>query len=248
MIRKNIPNFITCLNVVSGSLAVLFAIKGQLTVAVILIIAAAIFDFFDGMAARWLKAYSPMGKELDSLADMISFGLAPGALMMVMMEYALFGLNVRAESFASLSMWELSCISASLLIPVFSALRLAKFNIDTRQTESFIGLPTPANALLIAALALITEHGKYDVLDAFILQPVVLLLITIAMSLLLVSELPMFSLKLKNLSWKDNKVRFTFLAISVALILAFNIYGIAAAIISFILISVFIRLNGPKPV
>lgn len=243
MIRKNIPNFITCLNVISGSLAVLFAIKGELTISVILIIAAAIFDFFDGMAARLLKAYSPTGKELDSLADMISFGLAPGALMMVMMEYALFGVNVQAESFAGLSLWELACISASLLIPVFSALRLAKFNIDTRQTNSFIGLPTPANALFIAALALIVEHGKYEALDAMILQPVVLLGITITMSLLLVSELPMFSLKFKNLSWKDNKVQFIFLTISAALIVAFNIYGIAAAIVSFILISVFLKLK-----
>lgn len=243
MIRKNIPNFITCLNVVSGSLAVLFAVKGELSVSVIFIIAATIFDFFDGMTARLLKAYSPMGKELDSLADMISFGLAPGALMMVMMEYALFGINVRAESFAALSLWEITCISASLLIPVFSALRLAKFNIDTRQTDSFIGLPTPANALFIAALALISEHGKYEVLDAFILQPVVLLLITVIMSLLLVSELPMFSLKLKNLSWANNKVRFVFLAISAALILAFNIYGIAAAILTFILISVILKLK-----
>jgi len=164
--------------------------------------------------------------------------------MMVLMEYALFGANVRAESFTDLSMWELTCLSASLLIPVFSALRLAKFNIDTRQTESFIGLPTPANALFIAALALIAEHGKYAFLDVFILQPIVLLLITIAMSLLLVSELPMFSLKLKNLTWKDNKVRFIFLIISATLILAFNIYGIAAAIISFILISVFLRLKA----
>jgi CDP-diacylglycerol---serine O-phosphatidyltransferase len=243
MIRKNIPNFITCLNVVSGSLAVLFAIKGQLTVSVILIMAAAIFDFFDGMAARLLKAYSPMGKELDSLADMISFGLAPGTLMMVMMEYALFGTNVRAESFVGLSIWELTCISSTLLIPVFSALRLAKFTIHIRQTESFIGLPTPANALLIAALALITEHGRFDILDAFILQPVVLLSITVAMSLLLVSELPMFSLKFKNLSWADNKVRFIFLAISAILILAFNIYGIAAAIVSFILISILLHLK-----
>ena len=244
MIRKNIPNFITCLNVASGSFAVLFAVKGELTISVIFIIAATIFDFFDGMTARLLKAYSPMGKELDSLADMISFGLAPGALMMVMMEYGLFGINVRAESFTALSLWEISCISASLLIPVFSALRLAKFNIDTRQTDSFIGLPTPANALFIAALALICEHGKYEALDAFILQPVVLLLITVTMSLLLVSELPMFSLKLKNLSWSNNKVRFIFLAVSAALILAFNIYGIAAAIMTFILISIFLKVKG----
>jgi len=243
MIRKNIPNFITCLNVVSGSLAVLFAVKGELTIAVIFIIAATIFDFLDGMTARLLKAYSPVGKELDSLADMISFGLAPGALMMVMMEYSLFGINVRAESFSALSIWEISCISASLLIPVFSSLRLAKFNIDTRQTDSFIGLPTPANALFIAALALISEHGKYEALDAFILQPVVLLLITVIMSLLLVSELPMFSLKLKNLSWASNKVRFIFLAVSVALILTFNIYGIAASIMTFIFISVVLKVK-----
>ncbi len=242
MIRKNIPNFITCLNVISGSLAVLFAIKGELTISVILIIAAAIFDFLDGMAARLLKAYSPMGRELDSLADMISFGLAPGMLMMVMQEYSLFGTNVRAENFSSLSLWEVTCISSSLFIPVFSALRLAKFNIDTRQTNSFIGLPTPANAIFIAALALITEHGTHEILDSMILQPIVLFLITLTMSFLLVSELPMFSLKFKNLSWTDNKVRYIFPTISATLILAFNIYGIAFAIVSFILISVFLKI------
>ena len=243
MIRKNIPNFITCLNVVSGCLAVLFAIKGQLTVSVIFIFAGAIFDFFDGMAARLLKVYSAMGKELDSLADMITFGLAPGVLMMAMMEDALFGVNVRPESFMDLSLRDVIFTFAFLLIPVFSALRLAKFNIDTRQTDSFIGLPTPANALLISALALIAEHGRYDALDAFLLQPVVLIIVTIAMSLLLVSEIPMFSLKLKNLSWKDNKVRFLFLILSATLILAFNIYGIAAAIVSFILISILLQLK-----
>ena len=243
MIRKNIPNFITCLNVVSGSLAVLFAIRGELTTSVILIFAGAVFDFFDGMSARLLKAYSPMGKELDSLADMISFGLAPGMLMMVMLEYSLFGINVRPENFSDLSLWEISCIAVALLIPVFSALRLAKFNIDTRQTDSFIGLPTPANALFISALALITEHGKYETIDAFILQPAVLLLLTVCFSLLLVSELPMFSMKMKNLSWKDNQVRFIFLALSIGLILAFHSYGIAASIVSFILISLLLRLK-----
>src|SRR5665647_2143365 len=126
MIRKHIPNFITSLNVLCGSVAVVFIMKGVLTTAVVLIMLAAVFDFFDGMSARLLKAYSPIGKELDSLADMISFGLAPGLLMMVMMEYSLFGINVRAESFSALSIWEISCISASLLLPVFSSLRLAK--------------------------------------------------------------------------------------------------------------------------
>ena len=243
MIRKHVPNFITCLNVVSGTIAVLFAIKGDLTTSVLFIFAASIFDFLDGMAARLLKAYSPLGKELDSLADVISFGLAPGMLMMVMQEYALFGLNVRAETIHGLSLWEVTCIGASLLIPVTSALRLAKFNIDTRQTNSFIGLPTPANALLIGALALITAHGRFETIDTFILQPVVLLIITVSVSLLLVSEIPMFSLKFKNLKWADNRVQYIFLFISAVLIIAFNIYGIAASIVSFILISVFLRLK-----
>ena len=243
MIRKHVPNFITCLNILSGSLAVIFALKGQLTVSVVLIIFASIFDFLDGVAARLLKAYSPMGKELDSLADMISFGLAPGILMFVMLEYSLFGTNVQADNLLDLSFGEISLLSASLLIPVFSGLRLAKFNIDTRQTDSFIGLPTPANALFMASLALITEHGIYDTLDSLILRPSVLLFITIIMSLLLVSDLPMFSLKFKNLTWKENHIRFIFLAISLIFILAFNIYGIAAAILSFILISVLLKLG-----
>ena len=246
MIRKHIPNFITCLNVVSGSLAVVFAIKGDLSVSVILIFLASIFDFLDGVAARLLNAYSPLGKELDSLADMISFGLAPGMIMMVLLEYALFGINVRADTFSDLSLLEITCISTALLIPVFSALRLAKFNIDTRQTSSFIGLPTPANAILISSLALIAKFGRYFELDRFIMKPIVLVIITIFTSLLLVSEIPMFSLKFKNLKWKDNKVRFIFLTISLALILAFNIYGIAGSILSFILISIFLNLTNSR--
>ena len=243
MIRKYIPNFITCLNIVSGTLAVILAIKGHLSLAVIFIFAAAIFDFLDGMAARLLNAYSPMGKELDSLADLVSFGLAPGMLMMVMLEYSLFGINVRAESFTSLSLWEIFSISTSLLIPVTSALRLAKFNIDTRQTNSFIGLPTPANAIFIAALALITDYGKYEQIDSFIFQPAVLCVITIGMSILLVSGLPMFSLKFKSLKWNENKIRFIFLGLSAALILTLSVYGIAVSIVIFILISIFLTLK-----
>jgi CDP-diacylglycerol--serine O-phosphatidyltransferase len=244
MIRKHVPNFITCLNILCGSFAVILALKGLLTIAVIFIIAASIFDFLDGVAARLLKAYSPMGKELDSLADMISFGLAPGLLMFVMLQYSLFGTNVQADNLLDLSVGEISLLTVSLLIPVFSGLRLAKFNIDERQTDSFIGLPTPANALFISSLALITEHGIYENLDSLILQPIVLLIITIITSFLLVSELPMFSLKFKNLTWKDNHIRFIFLALSFIFILAFNIYGIAAAILSFILISILLKMGN----
>ncbi len=243
MIRKHIPNFITCLNIVSGTIAVMFAIKGLLSVAVIFIFAAAIFDFLDGMLARLLKAYSPIGKELDSLADMVSFGLAPGMLMMVMIEYSLFGINTRAGNIASLTFWEITCIASSLLIPVASGLRLAKFNVDSRQANSFIGLPTPANAIFISALALIMGYGKFGSVNTLLFQPLVLLLLTLGMSFLLVSEIPMFSLKFKNLTWTDNRIRFIFLGLSGALIFVLNIYGIAASIILFILISILVSMK-----
>lgn len=237
MIRKHIPNFITCLNVVSGSLAVIFALKGALTAAVLLILTAALFDFLDGMAARLLKAYSPIGKDLDSLADMISFGLAPGMIMYVLLKYSLLGKDTLSDNFSDLSIFQGLILSVSLLVPVFSALRLAKFNIDTRQTNSFIGLPTPANAIFICSLALIDQYGKYTVLDSCLLGPTSLVVLTIIFSFLLVSEIPMFSLKFKNLSWKDNKIRFIFLLVSVILISVFRFYGITATILSFIILS-----------
>ncbi len=246
MIRKHIPNFITCLNVLGGSLAVIFALEGNLTVAVILMIAVAVFDFFDGMAARLLHSYSPMGKELDSLADVISFGLAPGMVMFTLQENALFGENVRPEFFSEMATTDMLFLLSTFLVPIFSALRLAKFNIDTRQTNSFIGLPTPANALLISSVALIAEHGSTPAIDQFILQPVTLLILTLATSFLLVSVIPMFSLKFKNLSWQDNKIRYFFLSVAVVLIASLSIYGIAATIIAFILISVFTNLTTAK--
>lgn len=237
MIRKHIPNFITCLNVVSGSLAVIFALNGQLTFAVILILVAAVFDFLDGLAARLLKAYSPIGKDLDSLADVISFGLAPGMIMFVLLKYSLMGKDAFPDSVPDFSLLQELILTISLLIPVFSALRLAKFNNDTRQTSSFIGLPTPANAIFISSLALIYEHGKYPAFDSYLLGTASLIVITVLFSYLLVSEIPMFSLKFKNLSWKDNKIRIIFLIAALILIPVFIFYGITATIIGYILLS-----------
>ncbi len=242
MIRKHLPNFITCLNVFCGSMAVIFALEGHLTIAVILMIAAAVFDFFDGMVARLLHSYSPMGKELDSLADVISFGLAPGMVMFTLQGNALMEGNVRVENLAEMTLMQNLFLLSAFLVPVFSALRLAKFNIDTRQTNSFIGLPTPANALLISSFALVAEHGTMPSIDHILLQPITLLILTLVTSYLLVSEIPMFSLKFKTLSWQDNKIRFIFLALSVILIVSLTIYGIAASILTFILISVLSEL------
>ena len=231
-LRKHIPNFITCLNIISGSVAVVFALRGELTIAVFLIIAGAFFDFFDGMIARILKAYSAIGKDLDSLADVITFGLAPGTIMFVLLQYSLSNQPIIIFTLA-----EGFIVSFALLIPIFSALRLAKFNNDIRQTSSFIGLPTPANAIFISSLALIHDYGEFEMFDHLILSTGNLLFITLLTSYLLISEIPMFSLKFKNSSWKDNKIRMIFLIITLILISLFTFYGIAATIISFIFIS-----------
>jgi len=152
MIKKHIPNSITCLNLFSGCVAVFLAFKGNYEGAIIAILLAAVFDFFDGFAARLLKAYSPMGKELDSLADMVSFGVAPGAIV-----FSLLSETNVCEWLPFLA----------FLIPVFSGLRLAKFNIDERQTTSFIGLPTPANAIFWAGLAFFLLHiSDFQLLDS----------------------------------------------------------------------------------
>jgi CDP-diacylglycerol--serine O-phosphatidyltransferase len=240
MIRKHIPNLITSLNVLCGSVAVVFIMKGVLTTAVLLIILAAVFDFFDGMSARMLKAYSPIGKELDSLADMISFGLAPGLLMFKLLEISILKADTVPDLQSNLALSQLLILGCAFLIPVFSALRLAKFNVDERQTSSFIGLPTPANALFISSLALIQEHGSIPAIDNFLLSTPVLLGITLLFSWLLVAEIPMFSLKFKNFSFSSNRTRYIFILLSAGLILSLNLYGIAASILLFIFISVFL--------
>ena len=238
MIKKHIPNFLTSLNVLCGSVAVVFIMEGKLTTAVVLIILATVFDFLDGMTARALKAYSAIGKELDSLADMISFGLAPGLIMFKLLEISVFKEYVMLHLQSNLSFSQLLVIGSAFLIPIFSALRLAKFNVDTRQTNSFIGLPTPANALFISSLALIQEHGSIPSIDGFLLTTPVLLIITFVFSFLLVSEIPMFSLKFKNLSFSHNRTQYIFVALAAILILTLQLYGIAATILLFIAISV----------
>jgi|WetSurMetagenome_2_1015567.scaffolds.fasta_scaffold302045_1 CDP-diacylglycerol---serine O-phosphatidyltransferase len=238
MIKKHIPNFITTLNVLCGSIAVVFILKGALTTAVLLILFAAVFDFLDGMSARILKAYSPVGKELDSLADVISFGLAPGLIMYKLLNTSLFNENVIPDLQSNLTLIQLITVGSAFLIPVFSALRLAKFNVDERQTTSFIGLPTPANALFICSLALIQEHGNIPAIDNFILTTPVLVVTTVLFSWLLVAEIPMFSLKFKNLSWKQNRVQYIFIICSLLLIASLRLYGITAVVLLFILISI----------
>lgn len=238
MIKKHIPNFITSLNLLCGSAAIVLALNDELTKAVLLILLAAVFDFLDGMTARLLKAYSPIGKELDSLADVISFGLAPGILMYRLLEISLFRNYFLPDIERHISNTQLLIEGCAFLIPVFSALRLAKFNIDERQTSSFIGLPTPANALFVASLTLLIEHGTAPVLDNFLTSTPFLLTVTVLFSYLLVSELPMFSLKFKSLSWQSNQTQYIFVACAVVLLASLRFYGLVAIIPLYLLMSV----------
>lgn len=205
---KQIPNFITLMNLACGCLAIIQLASGHLQVAASLVFGAAILDFLDGLVARWLKAYSDIGKELDSLADVVSFGVVPGLIL-----FALFQDNPDA---GLLNPWRDSLLPyVSLLVPLFSAYRLAKFNIDTRQKDHFLGLPTPANALCIASIALI-PFAQDDPAWMLVHQPAVLAGFSIVSALLLVVELPLFSLKTLSSGWAVNKGIYLLVAISIA--------------------------------
>lgn len=221
-ITKHIPNTITCLNLFSGCTASLMAIEGHLVAASFLIIIAAIFDFGDGLAARLLKAYSPMGKELDSLADMISFGFSPGVIALAYLKIAILGDAHADFNPSELETSQIILLLSAFIIPVFSGLRLAKFNIDTRQTSSFIGVPTPANAMFWASLPLILFYGDYPTIESWLNNPIVIIVAIIITSLLLVSEIPMFALKVQSLAWKENQTRYLFLITLVILAVLFT--------------------------
>lgn len=228
-IVRNIPNALTSCNLFSGCIAAYMAFHGNYKEALLFIVLGAMFDFFDGMTARLLHVSSPIGKELDSLADDITFGLAPAAIA-----FSLF-----KEVYYPDFLMPVAGIMpyTAFLIAVFSGLRLAKFNIDERQTSSFIGMPTPANALFWASLAV----GGHSFLISDNFNAIYLFVLVVVMSLLLVAELPMFSLKFKDLSWGHNKVSYIFLIVSLPLLIIFQLSGIAAVIIWYILLSLATR-------
>lgn len=223
--KKHLPNAVTCLNLFSGCLGIVFAFQGNLQWAGYAIVIAAILDFFDGMLARMLKAYSAIGKELDSLADVVSFGVLPSVII-----YQLFLL---APQIDSISVW---LNFSAFLIAIFSALRLAKFNIDERQSDQFIGLPTPANALLIASFPMIiTENNLFFV--NYILNPYFLFIFSLGMGILLVSEIPLMSLKFKSLKLSENIFRYILIFSSLILLLFLKFASVPIIITLYFLIS-----------
>ena len=224
-IKRHIPNTVTCCNLLSGCIASVMAFQAKYEAAILFIILGAVFDFFDGMLARLFKVSGPLGKELDSLADDITFGFAPAAIVFSLFKEVHY--PVFMQSVTNIFPYTAFIISA------FSALRLGKFNIDTRQTTSFIGLPTPANALFWGSLVV----GGYDFLISDSFNAIYLFCLVILMSLLLVAEIPMFSLKFKNLTWKDNQTSYIFIIVCIPLLVVLGISGFSAIILWYILLS-----------
>ena len=223
--KKHLPNTVTCLNLFSGCLGIVFAFQGNLRWAGYAIVIAAILDFFDGMLARMLKAYSAIGKELDSLADVVSFGFLPSVII-----YQLFLL---APQIDSISVW---LNFSAFLIAIFSALRLAKFNIDERQSDQFIGLPTPANALLIASFPMIIAENNLFFVN-YILNPYFLFIFSLGMGILLVAEIPLMSLKFKSLKLSENIPQYILIFSSLILLLFFKFAAVPLIITLYFLIS-----------
>jgi len=233
---RHVPNTVTCLNLFCGCLSIISSMNGRLETAAYLILVAAVFDFFDGFVARWLKAYSAMGKELDSLADVVSFGVAPASIMYALLlpSVAKYGLSVDLFTGG----WFVA--TAAFIMAAFSALRLARFNIDTRQTDSFIGLPTPANAMFICSLAFVSS-GNHP-WAVFAENMFFLLTVTVVFSFLLVAELPLFSLKFKSFDWKSNKIRYFFIALSAFILIILHWAGLAIVVLVYIILSIFTNI------
>lgn len=223
------------LNLFLGTCAVVAIISQQYTLAVYLILGAGIADFFDGMAARLLKVQSPIGKELDSLADMVSFGVVPGLIL-----YALLAPNFASHSLGEGIIWE---ATPAFLVTAFSALRLAKFNLDTRQTENFIGLNTPATTIFVVGLLLIQQTNTFGG-STWISHPMLLYPLIVVLSYLLVAELPMFSFKFKSLKWQGNEARLSFLVIAISLLVTLKAAALSFIILSYLLFNIVLLVMG----
>lgn len=225
--KKHIPNFITLLNLFCGSVAVIFAVNGNMKLTALFVFLGIFFDFFDGLLARKLNVQSELGLQLDSLADIVTSGLVPGLVMFYLFDLS----NLNASYFNNYLPY------LGLLITLASAYRLAKFNIDTNQTDSFIGLPTPANALLILSLPLIMEFQNNDMMNAIILNKWFLIGMTLLSSYLLNANLKFLALKFKTRNFKDNVARYILIILSIILLVIFQFAAIPLIIASYIIIS-----------
>jgi CDP-diacylglycerol--serine O-phosphatidyltransferase len=230
-IKKHVPNLITLLNLFSGCIALIFAIDFNFEIAFFFVSLGIFLDFFDGFFARLFKVSSPLGLQLDSLADMVTSGLVPGFVMYMML--------TKSTDVAFIPY-------LGFIITLGSCYRLANFNIDTRQTDSFIGLPTPANALLILSLPLVLQNTNSELIYNILKNEWVLLAITAFSAYILNAEIPLFSLKIKAFSFVKNKLQIVFLLLSIGLLVAFQFLGIPLIILFYVLLSVLNNFQKSK--
>lgn len=236
-IVKFIPNLITLGNLFCGILATICAVQNDFRGVLIFVLSGVFLDFFDGFAARLLKVTGELGKQLDSLADMVTSGVAPGVTM-----YMFMLSNVEmsySDTFFTSSL-------LGLILTLGACLRLAKFNIDERQSDSFIGLPTPAMAIFIVSLPLILENSSYEIITGLLSNNYILIGISLFLSYLMNAEIPLFSLKFKNYAFKSNWLKYGFLLISLVLILTLEIVSIPLIILMYVLLSVLMNLSNNK--
>lgn len=233
-ITRNIPNTITCCNLISGCIATSFAFVNRPELALLWIVIGAVFDFFDGMSARLLGVSSPIGKELDSLADDITFGVAPAT--MVFAELSVMDYPALLEPLRDILPY------FSYIMAAFAALRLAKFNLDTRQTTSFIGLPTPANALFWGSLIV----GANDIIEYSPYCVFAIMAMVLVSSYIQVAELPMFALKFKHWGWKDNEIKYIFIATCIPLLIIFKLSAFAVIIAWYVILSVYVNITNKE--
>jgi CDP-diacylglycerol--serine O-phosphatidyltransferase len=230
---KQIPNFITLGNLLSGTVAVIFAVEGDYKTAALLVCIGIVFDFFDGFVARLLNVSGELGKQLDSLADMVTSGVVPGIIMYKLIQNNLFH--------TPHSLFEDSILGFSLLgliLTLGACYRLAKFNIDTRQSDSFIGLPTPAMSLFVISLPLIQEYSNIEFVQNLIANNYFLIAVTLLLTYLMNAELPLFSLKFKEYSVKNNLMKYLFLVVSLLMIIFLQYISIPLIIILYIILSI----------
>ncbi|WP_370000585.1 phosphatidylcholine/phosphatidylserine synthase [Winogradskyella sp.] len=247
--KRHIPNIVTLLNLFSGCIAVIFAVHGNFVVAAIFVFLGIFFDFFDGLLARKLNVQSPLGIQLDSLADLVTSGVVPGIIMFKLISITVDAPNYStySESWNSIFHWQgfkLSILPLiGLLIPLASAYRLARFNLDEDQQTYFKGLPVPANTLLILSLPLILEYQNSDVMNNVIINKWFLIGLTLLSCYLLNSNIKLFALKFKDWSFKNNAIRYIFLIISVVALVVLQFAAIPLILFMYILLSVLDRKN-----
>lgn len=241
--KRFIPNLLTLLNLLSGTIATIFAVQNELVFAAYFVFLGIFFDFFDGLAARLLKVEGELGKQLDSLADVVTSGVVPGIVMFQLLIHSFKneweeGLSCELGEWITYDEFSKKWLSLiGLLITLGAAYRLAKFNIDERQTSSFIGLPTPAASIVVLSFPLILAFSSNELAHQLIENKWFLIIVTLLLTYLMNAEIPLFALKFKDFSWKNNKIKYVFIALVIALAIVFQFIAIPIVILLYVLIS-----------